>query len=104
MPSPAESSGRYDPAAEEHVSPTAAAAAKAAGDAWNEGKVKQQQGERLYPLVCRLLTHGDVAPEHITGMLLDMPINHVEGLIADPDQLTKRIAECRRQVFHPAAA
>ena len=81
------------------MSPTAAAAAKAAGDAWNEGKVKQQQGERLYPLVCRLLTHGDVAPEHITGMLLDMPINHVEGLIADPDQLTKRIAECRDVVL-----
>ena len=44
------------------MSPTAAAAAKAAGDAWNEGKVRQQQGERLYPLGGRLLTHGDGAP------------------------------------------
>ena len=46
---------RYDPDATEHVSPTAAQAA--ANNGWDERVAKQEQGERLFPLVCAHTQH-----------------------------------------------
>ena len=55
---------RYDPDATEHTSPTASQAASNNG--WDERVAKQEQGERLFPLVCQHTQHRD--SEIITGM------------------------------------
>ena len=86
---------RYDPDATEHTSPTASQAASNNG--WDERVAKQEQGERLFPLVCQHTQHRD--SEIITGMLLEMPIGHVEGLIVEPESLSLNIGECQASLM-----
>ena len=53
---------------------------------------KEQLGERLYPMVEKLDAKN---ASKITGMLLEMEIEQLHGIIRDPAQLTKWINEAR---------
>lgn len=54
---------------------------------------KEQLGERLYPMVEK------VDPKNaakITGMLLEMEVEQLHGMLRDPGQLNRWISEARK--------